>query len=366
MSEVCIIGAGIQGCSTALALARAGVDVVVVERDYPGKQSSGLNAGGVRRMGRDAAEVPLSVAAHQRWLNIEQIVDDDCGFVSCANISIAETEDEFVAAKKHVSDLRAIGYTHETTISMDEVLELEPRISPDFIGAIYCPGDGFASPFQTTHAYFRKARSLGVTFYLSEEVQSVRSTGTEWTVNTSKRKLRAKTLVNCAGSWGNRIASELGAPTPVHKEAPMLMVTARTRPFMNSVLGFEGRRLSLKQRSNGAVLIGGGYRGRVSECGNMSSLDIAEFRKCAETALRLYPFLQGLPVVRGWSGVEGMTPDGLPIISRCCRHENVFHAFGFSGHGFQLGPIIGEIISELITDGETGHPIDAFDIRRFQ
>jgi sarcosine oxidase subunit beta len=366
LSDVCIVGGGIQGCSTALALAKAGADVVVVERDYPGKQSSGLNAGGVRRMGRDPAEVPLSIAAHQRWLNIEQIVDDDCGFVTCANISIAETEDEFGAAQKHVSNLQAQGYNHETTISVDDVLELEPHIAANFIGAIYCPGDGFANPFQTTHAYFKKAQALGVTFHLQEEVHSVRPDVAGWAIDTDKRELRAATLVNCAGAWANHIASAVGAPAPVHKEAPMLMITGRTRRFMNSVLGFEGRQLSLKQRVNQTVLIGGGYRGQVNECGKKSSLDITGLRENAETVLRLFPFLEGLPIVRGWSGVEAMTPDGLPVISRCCRHENVFHAFGFSGHGFQLGPIVGEIISELITDGRTEHPIDAFDINRFQ
>jgi sarcosine oxidase subunit beta len=317
-------------------------------------------------MGRDPAEVSLSIAAHERWQNIEQIVDDDCGFVTCANISIAETEDEFDAARKHVSDLQARGYNHETTISVDDVLELEPHITANFVGAIYCPGDGFASPFQTTHAYFKKARALGVTFHLLEEVRAIRADGANWTISTDKRELRASTLVNCAGAWGNHIASAVGAPAPVHKEAPMLMITGRTRRFMNSVLGFEGRRLSLKQRVNQTVLIGGGYRGRVNECGKRSSLNITGLRENAETVLRLYPFLEGLPIVRCWSGVEAMTPDGLPIISRCCRHDNVFHAFGFSGHGFQLGPIVGEIISELITDGRTALPIDAFDIKRFQ
>jgi len=365
MSDICIIGAGIQGCSTALALAKAGADVVVVEREYPGRQSSGLNAGGVRRMGRDAPEVPLSIASHALWMKIEEIVDDDCGFVICANISIAETEEELMAAKKHVSDLEAQGYDHETTISVDEVLELEPRIAPGFVGAIHCPGDGFASPFRTTHAYFKKAQSLGVTFHLPEEVQTVRPEGGRWVVTTDQRELRANTLVNCAGAWGNQIAGQVGAPTPVRKEAPMMMITARTAPFMNAVLGFEGRRLSLKQRSNGTVLIGGGYRGQVNETGLRSSLNIDGLRQNAETVLRLYPFLEGLPVVRAWSGVEGMTPDGIPIISRCCAHENVFHAFGFSSHGFQLGPIIGDIMSQLITDGKTDHPIEPFDIRRF-
>ncbi len=317
-------------------------------------------------MWRDIPEVPLSVASHQRWQTIGEIVDDDCGFVVCANISIAETSEEFDAAKKHVSDLEKLGYNHETIISVEDVLELEPHISRSFTGAIYCPGDGFANPFQATHAYFKKAQSLGVTFHLSEEVRSLRAKGAGWVVSTGKRELQTGTLVNCAGAWGNRIATELGVPAPVRKEAPMLMITARTSPFMNSVLGFEGRRLSLKQRTNGTVLIGGGYRGRVDKCGKKSSLNITELREGAKTALRLYPFLEGLPIVRAWSGVEGMTPDGLPVIGRCCQHENVFHAFGFSGHGFQLGPIVGEIVSELITDGNTNHPIDAFDIKRFR
>ncbi len=365
MTDVCIIGAGIQGCSTALALAKAGADVVVIEREYPGKQSSGLNAGGVRRMGRDAPEVPLAVASHERWLNIEQIVDDDCGFVVCANISVAETEDELAAARQHVSDLHTRGYDHEQVISVDDVLELEPRIAPDFIGAIYCPGDGFASPFRTTHAYFKKARSLGVTFHLGEEVGSVHPKQGGWFIKTEQRDVQAKKLVNCAGAWGNHIAEQVGAPAPVRKEAPMMMITARTETFMTSVLGFEGRRLSLKQRTNGSVLIGGGYRGLVNSAGLRSNIDIDGLRQNAKVVLRLYPFLEGLPIIRAWSGVEGMMPDGIPIISRCCENENVYHAFGFSSHGFQLGPIVGEIMSELVTDGTTRHPIEAFDIRRF-
>ena len=365
MNDVCIIGGGIQGCSTALALAKAGADVVVVERDYPGKQSSGLNAGGVRRMGRDAAEVPLSIASHERWLRINEIVDDDCGFVVCANISIAETEDELAAARRHVENLQAQGYDHEQVISPEQVLELEPRIAADFVGAIYCPGDGFASPFRTTHAYYKKARSQGVTFHLGEEVGSVEPEQGGWRVKTDKRDVLASKLVNCAGAWGNDIARQVNAPAPVRKEAPMMMITARTKPFMTSVLGFEGRRLSLKQRTNGSVLIGGGYRGQVDENGLRSSIDIGGLRENADVVLRLYPFLKGLPIIRAWSGVEGMTPDGIPVISRCCTHENVYHAFGFSSHGFQLGPIVGEILCDLIIKGKTDHPIEAFDIRRF-
>jgi sarcosine oxidase subunit beta len=59
-------------------------------------------------------------------------------------------------------------------------------------------------------------------------------------------------------------------------------------------------------------------------------------------------------------------PDNIPVISASSKAEGVFHAFGFSAHGFQLSPIVGRIISQLILDGQTALPIKPFDIRRFQ
>jgi len=70
MFDAVIVGAGIAGCSTALALRERGASVAVIERDYPGRQASGVNAGGVRRLNRDLAEVPLAIRAHQLWLEL--------------------------------------------------------------------------------------------------------------------------------------------------------------------------------------------------------------------------------------------------------------------------------------------------------
>ena len=61
-ADVIVIGGGLHGCSAALHLARRGISVIVLEKDYVGRHASGVNAGGVRRLGRDPAEVPISVA----------------------------------------------------------------------------------------------------------------------------------------------------------------------------------------------------------------------------------------------------------------------------------------------------------------
>ena len=70
---VIVIGGGIHGCSTALHLALLGVKVLVIEKDHAGRHASGVNAGGVRRLGRHPAEIPLSVASMAIWHDIEEI-----------------------------------------------------------------------------------------------------------------------------------------------------------------------------------------------------------------------------------------------------------------------------------------------------
>ena len=80
----------------------------------------------------------------------------------------------------------------------------------------------------------------------------------------------------------------------------------------------------------------------------------------------LFPFLKDVRIVRTWAGLEAFMPDNLPVISPSAVAENIYHAFGFSAHGFALSPIVGEIVADLVTEGETGLPIEAFSVERFQ
>ncbi|MFX6899591.1 FAD-binding oxidoreductase, partial [Acinetobacter baumannii] len=80
----------------------------------------------------------------------------------------------------------------------------------------------------------------------------------------------------------------------------------------------------------------------------------------------LVPALAGAHVIRSWSGIDGQMPDRIPVIGESLTTPGLFHAFGFSGHGFQLGPGIGQIMSELILDGHTQTPLEAFRIDRWR
>ncbi|QQX92491.1 FAD-binding oxidoreductase [Gluconobacter sphaericus] len=68
--------------------------------------------------------------------------------------------------------------------------------------------------------------------------------------------------------------------------------------------------------------------------------------------------------MRAWTGLEGKTPDLLPVIGPSARASGVFHIFGFSGHGFELVPLVGEIVADCITYGRSRYDIGSFDVAR--
>jgi sarcosine oxidase subunit beta len=96
-----------------------------------------------------------------------------------------------------------------------------------------------------------------------------------------------------------------------------------------------------------------------------TELDFRELAQGAQTVRELFPAMRDAVVNRCWAGIEGRMPDDLPVIGRSSTSEGVVHAFGFSAHGFALAPVVGRIVADLATGGETDLPIAPFSILRF-
>ncbi|MEQ1615124.1 MAG: FAD-dependent oxidoreductase [Hyphomicrobiaceae bacterium] len=363
--DVIVIGGGIQGCSTALNLAMRGVKALLIEKDHAGRHASGVNAGGVRRLGRHIAEIPLSVVSMEIWHRIEALVDDDCGFESHGQIKVAETTAELDVQRARVAQVKQLGFEHEEIIEQAELRALVPAIAPHCVGAIICRTDGAALPFRTVQAMKLKAEGLGARFIEGVCVNDVKRAGDVWRVETDSGPHEAPTIINCAGAWADRIAAKLGEPVPLEVIAPMLMITARMPRFVHPVIGAQGRTLSFKQYDNGTVLIGGGYRGRPNRDTNRTELDFAKLAENAQTAAALFPIMAQALIMRAWAGIEARMPDDIPVIGPSSTSPGVFHAFGFSAHGFQLGPAVGQVLAELVTTGRSNIPIDGLSIARF-
>jgi sarcosine oxidase, subunit beta len=365
-ADVIIIGGGIHGCSTALHSRLRGLSVILIEKDHAGRHASGVNAGGVRQLARHIAEIPLSVHSMDIWHRIEDLVDDDCGFTNEGQVLVAETEAELTVFKERVGDLRAQGFTHEELIDAAELHRLVPAVAESCPGGVVSRRDGAAIPFRATQAFRRKAEALGAVIREGERVTQLRREGTTWAVVTDKGSYLAPRVVNAAGAWADRIAAMLGEPVPLEVIAPMLMITGRMPAFIKPVVILRGRKLSFKQYENGTVLIGGGHRGVPVRDANITMLDWTKLSISARTVYDVFPIMRTAHILRAWAGIEARMPDEIPVFGASGTSEGVYHQFGFSAHGFQLGPGAGSVMSELVATGRTNMPIDALRIERFR
>ena len=363
--DAIVIGAGIHGCSTALHLCVRGFKPVLIEKDYAGRHASGVNAGGVRQLARDLAEIPLSIRSMAIWEDVQALVGDSCGFESHGQVLVAENEDELEACRARVSDLKLRGFAHEELIDGVELRRLVPAVAESCPGGIVSRRDGAADPARTTTAFRRRAEELGALVREGAAAENVHRAHGVWRVDAGGETFEAPVLVNAAGAWGERISAELGEPVPVETVAPMLMITSPVPHFIEPVVILRGRKLSFKQFRNGTVLIGGGHLAAAYPETNETVLDWRKLQESARTVWDLFPVMRPATIVRAWAGIEARTRDDLPVVGRSAKHEGLFHQFGFSLHGFQLGPGTGAVMAELIATGNTNTPIDGLRIERF-
>jgi sarcosine oxidase subunit beta len=363
--DVLVVGGGINGLSSALHLARRGARVVLLEKDRVARHASGVNFGGIRRLMRDEAEVPLALEAIERWHHAADLLGAPCGFVANGQLVIAEAEADFERLKRRAARMLSLGWTHEQLIEGDDLFELVPAAARHCRGGLHAPGDGSIHPFVAATAFRRAAEAAGATIREGVTVEAIARHGDHWQATTASEIFRARHLVNAGGAWAGRLAASIGEPVPVEVISPMLTVTTPRPAFLGPVVLGVTRRCSIRQAPNGTVLVGGAHQGRPDLATGLARVDHRNLKTNAQAVLGLFPSMRDAAIVRTWSGIEARTSDDLPILGPSETEPDLVHAFGFSAHGFALGPVTGEIVADLVVDGTTRHPIRPFRIGRF-
>ncbi|MBR0669647.1 NAD(P)/FAD-dependent oxidoreductase [Neoroseomonas soli] len=363
--DVLIQGGGGAGCSAALHLAQRGLRVVLLERGLVGGQASGVNYGGVRQQGRHPAELPIARRSRELWGRLKDLVGTDAEFSITGHLKLARNEAEEAdliayldVAKQHDLPLRMVG--------RNAIHREYPWLGPQVVAGSFAPEDGAANPRLLAPALANAARAAGADIREHHEVVAHAHDGARFHLRTAAGEaFTAPALLNMAGFWGGRVAEAFGEPVPIEALSPNMLVTEPVPYFIEPNLGVVGGNLYLRQIPRGNVIMGGG-RGESDPSVPWSRpLPEISFRTMG-LAVEVIPSLAGVQVIRSWTGIDGRMPDVIPVIGPSRTTPGLFHAFGFSGHGFQLGPAIGAIMAELVVDGRTDIPLEAFRVDRFK
>lgn len=362
--DVAIIGGGLVGASAALALRGMGMSVALLDKGFCGAQASGVNYGGVRRQGRPREQLPLSQRAHAIWPRLVSLIGIDGEFQRSGHLKLARGEAEMAALEAYAADVVDQGLDLEL-IRHNDLRERFPWIGGDITGASLCAGDGHANPRLVAAGFASAARRAGAHVLENTAVTAATRNGSGFALEAGDGlTLRAGAVINSAGAWAGPFAAAFGEPVPLSRIYPSMIVTEPLAPIMTVNTGMEGGGIYARQVGRGNCVVGG-ERG-------VPLADIDLSRPTGDGALavmnkaaELFPAMRHAQAIRFWTGTEAAMPDRNPVIGPSGTTPGLFHAFGFTGAGFQIAPGVGEVLAELIRDGATSTPIEAFSIGRF-
>jgi sarcosine oxidase subunit beta len=355
-TEVAIVGAGLIGGSAALALARAGVSVTLIERGVAGACASGVNFGGVRRQGRAPDQLTLAARAHEIWPHLRELIGIDGEYVRSGHMKLARTQGDLVKLAAYRQKVEGFGLDLEI-VEGAEFRRRFPCFGAEVIGGSLCPEDGQANPRLVAPAFALAAERAGARLLQQCNLICFSHEGDAFVLKSADgRVIRASVLVNAAGAWGARIATAFGDEVPMRIKHPTMAVTEPLPPITSVSIGIEGGGFYARQVARGNVVMGGGFGEAVGE--DVCRPGGAAMAALGRNAPAILPGLAHASIIRYWSGIEGYFDDKNPVLGHSTRQPGLIHAFGFSGAGFQISPAVGEVVADLAR-GRTSPLIDA-------
>jgi len=371
VSDVVIVGGGIMGTSCALFLRQRGLTVSLVERGLVGQQASGVNFGNVRRQGRPMMQLPLANRASALWRRMLELVGIDVEYLELGHVRVCYRDrPELVEDLESYAREARAHELHLEILSGAAMRARFPYLGNEVLAASHAVHDGHANPRLVAPAFARAAQRAGAQVFENTRIISVEKEGTDFRVTSDDGRIfRAPVLVVTAGAWANVLSAQFGEPVDLVERGPTMSVTEPVpysiRPSTGVFTPVEQESVYFRQIARGNLIIGGSTRGPAYPDLCRAYVRPENTLRQLKQIQRLAPALGRLNIIRTWSGIEGYTSDGLPVLGPSERVPGLYYAFGFSGSGFQIGPGVGETLAELIHTGTTSIPLEAYRMARF-
>lgn len=364
MSDVAIIGGGVNGCALAYELAKKGVNATVFEKGYLCSGATGRCGGGIRQQFDTEDNIRLAMESVKIFEKMEKELGYDIEYDQGGYLVLAHSDEEVERFKKNVELQRRMGLG-VNFLEKEEIKDVCPILDVDgakAVGATFCQTDGHANPFKVVEAYAKNAEKLGAKIKTFTEVKEIKKEK-RFEVITEKEKIKADAVVNAAGCYSKQIAEMVGVKLPNKPYRHEILATEILKPVLKPMIISFTDGIYFCQHKTGQIVGGIGNPDEPSGINPSSSFWFLE--KMAKTITRYIPAFKNLNVLRQWAGMYDVTPDARPIIGKT-KVENFFVACGFSGHGFMVAPVTAKLMSELIVDGKTSISIDSLSIERFE
>ncbi len=361
-ADVIIIGGGIVGCTTAYQLTRAGVDVLLLDRNGIGSGASGRSGGGVRQSARVSEEIPLAKASVALFPGLSDELGVDIEYVQAGNLRVVESFDYRRAIQVDVARQQSHGLD-VSWLEVADVLELVPALRwQSIIGASYCPDDGHCNPLRLVTGFYNKAIEGGTRVLLNCEVQNITQTDSGLAeVETLTHTATAPVVVLAAGFGSQELCYRIGYDLPLANVRYESMITEPLPPLFQQMFGVASSDLFFRQTGNGGVHFGGGI---LEETGQEDTRTTSSNLQLAVAHIsKLVLDLEKAKLLRTWGGLDPSTPDGMPIID--FLNDNVLLASGFCGHGLATGPIVGQHLAQWVQSGTRPEALAPFNRNRF-
>ena len=359
--EAVIVGGGIVGLSSAVALAERGVDVALYEQGSLGSGSTARAAGGIRSQFTTPVNVELSLESKAVWNDFEAAFDVDIEYRKIGYLFLARSDQTAEQFHENVRMQRDLGAETEF-LSPAEATDRCPGLDPEpFVAATYNGDDGVADPNLAVQGYARRAREFDVDLRPNTPVTGVLRdgeavSGVEVEDDGEPVRHEADAVVNAAGAWSARLAAMAGVDLPVSPRRRQMAVVEPAEPVPESVpltIDLETGSYFRPERE-GTALVGGHFGDEdpaVHPDGFSTEMDLEWAAEAVERAADYTAYFgPETRIKRGWAGLYAVTPDHHPIIETSL--PGLVTATGFSGHGFQHAPATGRIVAELVLDGE--------------
>jgi sarcosine oxidase subunit beta len=347
-ASVVIIGGGVMGLSTAYHLARAGVrDVVLVERGELGCGSTSKAAGGVRAQFSDAVNIELGARSLRTFETFRDTFDQEIDLCQVGYLFLLDRPEDVLEFEKNIALQNELGVPSRL-IDVAEAKALSPLISTEgLLAAAYSPTDGHCTPESVVNGYAGAARRSGARLVRDCTVTDIVVSGGAIThVVTNRGSVATDAVICAAGAWSECLGALVGVDLPVEPLRRQILTTAPLPgldPHTPFTIDFS---TSFYFHGEGRGLLLG-----------MSDPDETPGFKLAEsdgwlTGLgtvieRRAPGLSEIGLRAGWAGLYEMTPDHNALVGEADGVSRFLYATGFSGHGFLMGPAIGEVMRDL-------------------